>query len=436
MGWHEHAIFWQVYPLGFLGAEPVLAEDQAVTHRLPRLVDWLDYAVDLGVSGLLLGPVFTSYSHGYDTIDHFAIDPRLGDLDDFDALVAAAHARGLKVVLDGVFNHVGSRHPLVRAALGRPGAPEGGLFHVTWPAQGEPTYATFEGHGGLVALDHDAAAVAELVGEVMRYWLGRGADGWRLDAAYAVPPAFWAQVLPGVREEFPEAYVVGEVIHGEYAAIVAESGMDAVTQYELWKAIWSSLNDRNLWELDHALGRHNAMLDTFAPLTFVGNHDVTRLATRLTDDRHLPHALVVLLTVGGTPSLYYGDEQGLTGLKEERLGGDDAIRQPFPAAPADLPDEGWPVYRLHQELIALRRRHPWLHRARTRTLTLTNEVLAYEVTAPRGPAAGRLLVVLNLADGDAEVAYEATPAPAVLAGHAAAGDGLVRVPAHAWAVLG
>ena len=172
MSWHEHAIFWQVYPLGFLGAEPVLAEDQAVTHRLPRLVDWLDYAVDLGVSGVLLGPVFTSSSHGYDTVDHFTIDPRLGDLDDFDALVAAAHARGLKVVLDGVFNHVGRDHPLVRAALGRPDAPEGGLFHVDLAGAGGADLRHVRGaRGPGRARTTTTAAVAELVGEVMRYWL-------------------------------------------------------------------------------------------------------------------------------------------------------------------------------------------------------------------------------------------------------------------------
>ena len=170
----------------------------------------------------------------------------------------------------------------------------------------------------------------------MTHWLDRGADGWRLDAAYAVPPSFWAQVLPQVRERHPEAYVVGEVIHGDYARVVTESGIDAVTQYELWKAVWSSLNDGNLHELAHALGRHDGFLDTFVPLTFVGNHDVTRIASRLTDPRHLPHALAVLFTVGGTPSVYAGDEQAFTGVKEDRAGGDDAVRPPFPETPAGL----------------------------------------------------------------------------------------------------
>ncbi|WP_341358508.1 alpha-amylase family glycosyl hydrolase [Georgenia sp. M64] len=428
--WHEHAIFWHVYPLGALGAEPVLEDGAPVTHRLPRLVEWLDYAVELGVSGLLLGPVFTSRSHGYDTIDHFEVDPRLGDRADLDALLAAAHDRGLKVVLDGVFNHVGSQHPLfLRALEGGPTAPEAALFRLTWPdGGGEPVHESFEGHEALVALDHDDDGVAELVTEVMDHWLRAGFDGWRLDAAYAVPLPFWQRVLPGVRAAHPEAYLLGEVIHGDYAGFVAGSGVDSVTQYELWKAIWSALNDTNLYELDHALTRHGEMLGTFAPQTFVGNHDVTRIATRLTDRRHLAHALVVLLTVGGTPSIYYGDEQAFEGLKEERLGGDDAIRPALPQRPADLAPYGWETYHLHQELIALRRRHPWLHRARTAGLALSNEVLAYEAR----DGENRLVVVLNISDEPAEV----PAAGAVVAGHAeAAGEAGTRVPAHGWAVL-
>ncbi|PZA19033.1 alpha-amylase family protein, partial [Modestobacter versicolor] len=366
--WVQDAVWWHVYPLGFVGAERELPADGAVTPRLGRLTGWLDYAVELGANGLALGPVFAASTHGYDTVDHLRIDPRLGTDADFDALVAAAHDRGLKVLLDGVFNHVGREHPAFRAVLEQgPTAPTAGWFRLRWPGgpDAEPEYDTFEGHGQLVALDHSSPAVADWVTEVMTHWLDRGADGWRLDAAYAVPTSFWATVLPRVRERHPDAYVVGEVIHGDYARVVTESGMDAVTQYELWKAVWSSLNDGNLHELTHALGRHDGFLDTFAPLTFVGNHDVTRIASRLTEPAHLPHALAVLFTVGGTPSVYAGDEQAFTGVKEDRAGGDDAVRPPFPGTPEELAPYGWPTYRLHQELIGVRRRHRWLHRART-----------------------------------------------------------------------
>ncbi|MCL3861633.1 alpha-amylase family protein [Actinotalea sp. K2] len=443
--WVEHAIWWHVYPLGFVGAEPqALAPGAAVEHRLPHLVAWLDHAVGLGLSGLMLGPVFASQTHGYDTVDHLRTDPRLGDGDDLAHLVEQAHARGLRVVLDGVFNHVGRGFPAFQQVLEHgPGGPTEDWFHLTWPdgaAPGtEPGYVDFEGHHALVALNHDSPQVVDHVVTVMNHWLDRGFDGWRLDAAYAVPTSFWAQVLPRVRERHPQAYVFGEVLHGDYVAAVQEAGFDAVTQYELWKAVWSSINDANFFELSWGLERHNTFLEAFAPVTFVGNHDVTRIATRITDERHLPHAFVLLLTLGGTPAVYAGDEVAMRGLKEERVGGDDAIRPTFPPTPADLPPEGWPTYHLHTELIGLRRRNPWLHRARTEVLTCTNTQLVYRVAA--GDDA--LVVALNLSDevlrvegGDGEAGMQVLAAAGAWVDDGAGSGGAVEVGAHGWAVLG
>ena len=421
-----------MYPLGFTGAEKVaLAPDEPVRHRLRHLEAWLGYAVDLGCSGLLLGPVFAAETHGYDTVDHFEIDPRLGDQKDFDRLVAEAGRRGLRIVLDGVFNHVGRSFPAFAAALaGGPDASAARWFRYDETA-GE--YATFEGHHGLVALDHEEPEVVDYVAQVMTYWLDRGAAGWRLDAAYAVPASFWAKVLPGVREAHPGAWFLGEMIHGDYAAYAADSGLDSLTQYELWKAIWSSLNDRNFFELAWALGRHNQVLDGVMPQTFIGNHDVTRLASRLTDERHLGHALALLLTVGGIPSIYYGDEQAFRGVKQERAGGDDEIRPAFPATLAELPSGGWQAYRLHQRLIGLRRRHTWLARARTTVEHLASETIAVRAAADD---AG-ILLLLNAGDSPFRFPVEMTglrvtetPDPD------ARPDDPALVPAHSWIVLG
>lgn len=437
--WVEHAVWWQVYPLGFLGAEGSAPPDDAgprVVHRLPALGSWLDYLVELGANGLLLGPVFASETHGYDTVDHFRIDPRLGDDDDFTDLVAQAHERGVRVLLDGVFNHVGRGFPRFRAALREgPGSPSADWFHLFWPASGdgEPEYEHFEGHRGLPTLNHGSPDVADYVADVMCHWLDRGADGWRLDAAYAVPPAFWARVLPRVRERHPDAYVVGEMIHGDYVEYVRAGRLDSVTQYELWKSVWSSLNDVNFHELDWTLTRHNALLDDFVPLTFVGNHDVTRIASKLVDERHLAHALVVLFTVGGTPSVYAGDERGLHGVKEDRPGGDDVVRPAFPADPGSLDPAGDAVLALHRDLIGLRRRHPWLHRARTRVEHLANAQLVW--TSHAGDRS--LLVALNTADDATTV-----PAPGATGVLAGAGhldgtddDTSVTLPGHGWAIL-
>jgi glycosidase len=407
-GWADHAIWWHVYPLGFTGALHA-----GTGHRLDRLAGWLDYAVELGVSGLQLGPVFASETHGYDTVDHFRIDPRLGDDADFDRLVAAARDRGLHVLLDGVFNHVGRGFAAPDHWLRR--TPAGDVV-------------VFEGHDSLVALDHDEPEVLDHVVRVMDHWVDRGASGWRLDAAYAVPPTFWRRVRE--RLEHPDAWLTGEVIHGDYAAYLRESGLDSLTQYELWKATWSSLNDGNLFELAHALDRHNRFLADGVPSTFVGNHDVTRIASRLTDDRHLGHALAVLFTVGGVPSVYYGDEQAFRGVKEDREGGDDAVRPEFPETPDDLSPLGRPTYRLHQRLIGLRRRHPWLTRARTEASHLTNTAAALTSSLD----GERIVTLLNVGDGPVDFPVDGLR----LLDSDSPSDGrpTARVPGHGWSVLG
>lgn len=417
--WVAHAIWWRLYPLGFVGAFPEPPTGPALVddHRLLRILPWLDHVVELGASGIALGPIFASSSHGYDTLDHLRIDPRLGSDSDFDTLVTQAHARGLRVQLDGVFNHVGREHPLVASGsevLRRDGS--GGLV-------------PFEGHDALVELDHAHPETQRLVVEVMRHWLDRGVDAWRLDAAYRVPAQFWASVLAEVRRTHPDSWFEAEVIHGDYTEFFRDSTVDSVTQYQLWKAIWSSIEDRNFWELAWAVKRHGEMLRDFAPSTFIGNHDVTRIATTITDSRHLPHAVVLLAMLGGTPTVYAGDEWGFRGVKEERAGGDDAIRPEFPVGgPASLqmPDLG--LAALYTELLGLRRRHPWLHRATTsEPRALSNEHLEVDVELDDQ----RLTIALNLGD-------EAMP---LREGTLLAADSVTRTRAgslagHGWAIVG
>jgi len=413
----DTAVLWHVYPLGFVGAPR--DHTDVVEHRLRKITDWLPYARDLGASVLQLGPIFESETHGYDTRDHFRIEPRLGDEADFDALIESASGIGLRVVLDGVFNHVGRRFPRFLEAESDPSGAAARWFRRTGSG-----WADFEGHSALVALNHDEPEVQDHVRRALQHWLDRGAAGWRLDAAYAVPPAFWRATVGPVRKRHPDAWFVGEVLHGDYARYVADSGLDSVTQYELWKAIWSSIASRNFFELDWTLRRNDELLDSFTPLTFLGNHDVTRIASQLTDPRHLAIALVVLLTVGGVPSVYYGDEQAFQGVKEDRAGGDDAVRPAFPRSPADLAPFGVDTYRLHQRLIGLRRRMPWLVRARTTVERLQNEALVYRSESRDDPAQA-IRVALNLSDVPQGVDGTLLESSGPHAG---------QVPAHGWTI--
>ncbi|MGK2349384.1 alpha-amylase family glycosyl hydrolase [Actinomyces sp. W5033] len=461
--WVRHAIAWHVFPLGAVGAQALRPEGDpadpsspagaaAGEHRLLRLVPWLDHLVRLGANVLQLGPVLDSMSHGYDTVDYLRVDPRLGTEEDLLTLIGQAHARGVKVMLDGVFNHTGIAHPaFARLAQEGPSSAGARMYRLTWPGGEQawapgtaPGYERFEGQDWLPALNHASPEVADLVAGVMEHWCERGVDGWRLDAAYAVDPVFWRSVLPRVRAWFPQVYVYGEVIHGDYAGVVQASGMDAVTQYELRQAVWHSLADANLYELDWTLTRHAEMLERFVPWTFVGNHDTTRIASAVGSRRLLGHALALLLLLPGTPAVYYGDEEGLEAVKEERLGGDDAIRPPLPAAEWDEHSPGAPTRHLHAELIALRRRLPWLHDAVIERLHLDNRLLSLALRPREGSCvaaqeeAGGVVLVLSLEDHEAWLptggrgrvlagAHGLDPARPV--------DGGVVLPPTGWAVL-
>jgi len=350
----EQTIWWHVYPLSALGAP--IRETHDAAPRLRNLDPWLDYLIELGCNGLLLGPIFASATHGYDTLEHMRIDDRLGTDDDFDHLISACRNRGINVMLDGVFNHVARTHP--------------------WVAEGLAGDTDWEGHGELATLHHGEEQVKQAVTDIMLHWLRRGIAGWRLDVAYSVPPEFWRDVLARVREEFPDALILGEVIHGDYTDIAQAGTMDSVTQYELWKGIWSSLHDENFWELDHALGRHQTIASKTLPNTFIGNHDVDRIASKVGQEKAIL-ALAILMSVAGMPSIYYGDEQGFEGLRTEGFSADDSVRPALPASPEELSPLGNWIYAEYQKLIGVRRRNQWLTRATTEVLDKSNETISF-----------------------------------------------------------
>ncbi len=387
--WTSSVIWWHVYPLGFLDAERHAVS--TVQHRLPRLLNWLDYVIDLGANGLLLAPIFASSSHGYDTLDHYRIDPRLGDQADFDALVASCRERGIRICLDGVFNHLGRNHQLVRRAIAAgPGTPEGDW--IKWSPEGYPW--NFEGHPQLVELDLSNPVVAEYVGDVMIHWLDRGADAWRLDAAYAAGAPAWRPIIERVRAAHPEVWILGEVIHGPFEEFVEAAGIDSITQYELWHLTWTALKDRNFFALDWALKNHRELMRSFRPQTFLSNHDVTRIASQLDDPRDIRLAATLLMLLPGVPSVYAGDEQGFTGTKQEHAYGDDSVRPPFPDSPEGLLPFGAELHDHYREMIGIRRRNPWLADAEVTTSAVANT----SITIHLADTENRLELRLNIGE--------------------------------------
>jgi cyclomaltodextrinase len=428
-------IWYHLYPLGFLGAEernPAPgAVDGPISHRLTDLVGWLDHWVDLGVTALLLGPVFESESHGYDVVDPFRVDRRLGSETDLLHLIDACHQRSLRVGLDMVFNHVGRGHAFFADVVehGRESA-RSDWFHIDFDRPGHDgfSYANFEGHGQLVKLSHANAQVLDWAVDVATYWLERGVDALRLDAAYAIPAGFLASFEKRVRAARPDLLLIGEVIHGDYAAIAQASRLTSVTQYELWKAIWSSLNEHNFYELAHALERHIDFCTHFVPWNFVGNHDTTRIASKLRDRRHLPHALAILFTIPGIPAVYAGDEQGAEGRKYNRAGGDAEIRRPLPHHPADLAGDSLFIWQMHRELIALRRARPWLVDGVLKVTELSKRSIAFEVRAQKN----LLVTVLNT--GERSVSCPLPPGLVLVAGHAVSKLKATELPAQGWGI--
>ncbi|MFT4225379.1 alpha-amylase family glycosyl hydrolase [Micropruina sp.] len=376
MDWTAHVIWWHCYPLGFVNAEDTAVHQ--VRHRLGQLTNWLDYLIELGCNGMLLNPIFASATHGYDTLDHYAIDARLGDDGDFGELMWKAKERGIRILLDGVFNHLAREHPLVQRALAAgPGTPDG-----DWLRWEDDHPRVFEGHQPLVELNFANPAVQDFVVDIMCHWLGRGIDGWRLDAAYAPGAEAWRPIVDRVKAAYPDCWLLGEVIHGDKDTFVLESGLDSVTQYELWHAIWQSMNTTNLWALDWALQRHRRFCEHFRPQIFVSNHDVSRISSQLDDRRHISHAAVLLTMLPGVPSIYAGDEQRFEGIKLDQAGGDDAVRPPFPATPDGLLPFGADTFELYRTLLALRRRHPWIVDGVVTTRDLTNESVVVLVAGP------------------------------------------------------
>lgn len=401
--WWEYATFYAIYPLGYCGAPAVNDRVCAPTPRIRRVTDDLDRISGLGFNALYLGPIFESGSHGYDTRDYFQVDRRLGTNDDVARLVAAAHDRGIRVVLDAVYNHVGRGfEPFERLRAEGPASPYRDWFHgVDFDRDNRFgdgfVYEGWEGVEELVALNHECpAARAHLLAAARHAFERYGIDGLRLDVAYSLPEDFLDELGREVRSVRPDAWLLGEVIHGDYASYLRPDRLDSITNYECYKGLWSSFNDRNLHEIGHSLRRlfgeegllRPALKTGRLPYSFADNHDVDRLASRLDEPLHAFPLYGLLWTMPGLPSVYYGSEYAARGRKED---GDAALRPAMSELRRDRSD----LARFIGELNAVRAASAALRAGLYEQLAVESAAIVF-----RRSVAGESVVVAVNADPD------------------------------------
>ncbi|MBC5714705.1 alpha amylase C-terminal domain-containing protein [Roseburia sp. BX1005] len=335
--WAYESVFYQIYPLGFCGAP--FENDGILTHRILKVKEWIPHMKKLGINAIYFSPVFESDTHGYNTRDYTKIDCRLGTNEDFKQVCDALHEAGIKVVLDGVFNHVGRGFFAFRDVVEkRENSEYKDWFHIDFGGNSNYNdglwYEGWEGNYDLVKLNLYNPAVVDHIFAAIKGWVEEfDIDGLRLDVAYCLTPDFLRslhQYTKGLKEDF---YLLGETLHGDYNQWMNPEMLDSVTNYECYKGLYSSFNSMNMFEINHSLLRQ------FGPenwtlyrgkhmLSFVDNHDVTRVASILSNEKHLPLIYALSFGMPGIPCIYYGSEWGAKARKEE---GDPALRACFDA---------------------------------------------------------------------------------------------------------
>lgn len=330
--WFDNANIYQIYPLGLCGA-PVY-NDQKLCHRIERIHNWIAHIKSLNMDAVLFNPLFESDKHGYDTRDYNTVDCRLGTNKDFSALCKALHEAGLKVMLDGVFHHVGRGFWAFEDVRQKKwDSPYKDWFHLSFDGNTEYNdgfwYEGWEGHNELVKLNLDNPQVVEHLFAAIRNWVELyDIDGLRLDVAYSLPGWFLEKLRRFTETLKPDFVLVGETLHGDYNRWMNPNTCHSVTNYECYKGLYSSFNSHNMFEIGHSLARQ------FGPepwtlykgahlLSFLDNHDVERIASILNDKHHLFPAWGLLFGMPGTPCVYYGSEWGIEGKKSD---GDEALR--------------------------------------------------------------------------------------------------------------
>lgn len=380
MSWYNEAVFYHIYPLGLTGA-PKQNEYGEPVHRLNTLLPWIDHIKEIGCTALYIGPLFESVGHGYETTDYKKLDSRLGDNEDLKNFVAACHEKGIKVIFDGVFNHTGRDFFAFKDIQEkRQNSPYVNWYcNVNFSGNTEYndgfSYENWGGYNLLVKLNQRNPDVQNYICDVIRFWVSEfDVDGIRLDAADVLDFDFMKQLRRTAEEVKPDFWLMGEVIHGDYSRWVNGSTLHSVTNYALHKALYSGHNDHNYFEIAHTVKYLQNMgdLDLY---NFVDNHDVERIYTKLSNKAHFAPVHVLLYTLPGVPSIYYGSEFGIEGKKERTS--DDSLRPALNLADYAGAVEKNPCTALIAALGKVRQNTPALNYGSYAELMLTNRQYAF-----------------------------------------------------------
>ncbi len=392
--WAYESVFYQIYPLGFCGAP--FENDEVLEHRILKVVDWIPHIKDTGANAIYFSPIFESDTHGYNTRDYKKIDVRLGTNFDFKEVVEKLHENDIKVVLDGVFNHVGRGfYQFQDVLINRQNSPYKDWFNISFEGNSNYNdglwYEGWEGNYDLVKLNLRNPEVVNHIIDAVRYWVDEfDIDGLRLDVAYCLDQDFLKRLRWETEQMKRDFVLIGELLHGDYNQFVSDDKLHSCTNYECYKGLFSSFNSMNMFEINHSLLRQ------FGPdqwsiykgkhlLTFVDNHDVSRVASILQNENHLPLIYGLLFTMPGFPCVYYGSEWGAKGDKKD---GDPGLRPCFDA----------PVFneltKLISELSQIKKNSKALNYGDFRSAHLTNKQCIIE----RNCDGERILCAIN-ADG-------------------------------------
>ena len=407
--WYEAAEFYHIYPIGLCGA-PARNEQEEVTHRFDVLTEWLEHAADLGFTAVYIGPLFESTTHGYDTRDYRTVDRRLGDNEDFRKFVARAHELGVKVVVDGVFNHTGREFFAFRDIQEkREGSRYCGWYKGIWFGGNTCyndgfSYEAWRNCFELVNLNLQNQEVRDYLLDVIDFWIDEfDIDGIRLDCADCLDFGFMEQMRARTGRKKEDFWLMGEVIHGDYSRYIQDGQkmLHSVTNYELHKGLYSGHNDHNYFEIAHTIRRefdeNGGIYRGMKLYSFVDNHDVDRIASKLQQQACLIPVHALLYFLPGIPSVYYGSEFGISGRKE---GGNDAPLRPALSLKELEKEAPHPeLAEWIRQMSKIRREHPACTEGRYRELLLTNRQYAF----CRYSDSDYLLVAVNNDSQEAEV---------------------------------